>query len=72
MTRALVLALTVAVGGAVADDKAERAGGPADLVGTYTIVGGEKDGKKIPDEEFKGAVVVPPPTRPTRRPSPCG
>jgi uncharacterized protein (TIGR03067 family) len=59
MTRALALvgALAVAVGTTAADDTG-KAGGPGGLVGTYTIVSGERDGKKIPDEQFKGAVVM--------------
>ena len=59
MTRALALvaALAVGVGTTGAEDK-DKAGGPTALVGTYTIVSGERDGKKIPDEEFKGAVIV--------------
>jgi len=60
MTRmqALVGAAAMFAGAAVADDKTGTAGGPADLVGTYTIVSGERAGKKIPDEEIKGATVT--------------
>src|SRR5205823_4508960 len=53
---ALVALLVVAAGSSTADD--QKAGGPADLTGTYTIIGGERGGAKIPDDEIRGAVVT--------------
>jgi uncharacterized protein (TIGR03067 family) len=60
MTRmlALVGALAVVAGPAGADDTTRKAGAPSALAGTYTIVSGERDGKKIPDDEIKGATVT--------------
>ena len=62
MTRALVLvgALAVAAGTAGADDKdaKDKGGAKNDLLGTYTIVSGERDGKKIPAEEVRDSVVT--------------
>ena len=60
MTRmlAMVGALAVTVGTAKAQVKSGTAGAPSALSGTYTIVSGERAGKKIPDEEIKGAQVT--------------
>jgi uncharacterized protein (TIGR03067 family) len=52
ITAALVAAPTLAV----AQPAAGKTGGSA-LVGSYTIVAGEKDGQKIPDERVKGSSV---------------
>lgn len=41
-----------------ADDKASPGRDGKALVGTYTIVSGERAGAKIPDEEIRGAMVT--------------
>lgn len=59
MTRTLTLlgVLAVAAGPTAGKEPAGKDTGDA-LVGTYTIVGGERAGAKIPDEEIKGALVT--------------
>ena len=52
----------VVAGFVVAEDRKDGGTRPADdkatsLVGTYTVVSGEKDGKPLPKEGFEGAVV---------------
>ncbi len=58
VTTLTVLALTWAP--AWADDKPKDAKGPTpkELVGSYTIVSGERDGKPLPDAEIKGTEVT--------------
>lgn len=62
MRRAIVLcgALVLVAGFIRAEDDrpAQKDGAKPDLVGTYMIVSGERDGKAIPDEEIKDSVVT--------------
>ncbi len=44
--------------GSTSGDKTEKACTPETLVGRYTIVSGEKDGVKEPEERIKGTVVT--------------
>jgi uncharacterized protein (TIGR03067 family) len=57
-TLALFGAVLGSAGITSADDKPDaRPAAPA-LIGTYTIVSGERSGAKIPDEEIRGAMVT--------------
>lgn len=54
-TLAAVAALAMFAGSASAEEKKS---GKLQLKGTYEIVAGERDGKELPAEHFKGAVVI--------------
>ena len=53
---AALLAAAAVVTSAVADDKAGK-GGPTAIDGGYTIVSGERDGKALPEDHYRGSVV---------------
>jgi len=55
---AIVGVLLAGAGLSLADDKPDERRASPSLVGTYTIVSGERAGAKIPDEEIRGALVT--------------
>ena len=58
MTLALAATLVIAVGASPQPQaKKNASGAPADLLGGYTIVGGEKYGEKEPAERIEGITV---------------
>lgn len=52
-----VTAMTFTYSPGTADDKTDEKKAAASLEGGYTLVSGEKDGKAIPEEQIKGAIV---------------
>ena len=55
---ALMLGLSMVQDGGSAPSKVDKRCTPADLVGRYVIVAGERDGAKEPEERIKGTIVT--------------
>src|SRR5258708_4446624 len=58
LSLAVVLTLLVAAGADDTKDKEKDKLDPAKLIGTYTLVSGERDGNKVSDDNLKKTTVI--------------